>query len=52
MKLRDNILFGKPFNKRRYVESIIACTLEPELVNMTAGDLSEIGERGINLSGG
>ena len=52
MTLRDNILFGQEFDKKRYVETMLACQLEPDLKEMSAGDLSEIGERGINLSGG
>ena len=52
MTLRDNILFGKEFDKRKYVETMLACQLEPDLSIMPAGDLTEIGEKGINLSGG
>ena len=51
-KLRENILFGSDFDKLKYVETIMACQLEPDLAIMPAGDLSEIGEKGINLSGG
>ena len=51
-KLRDNVLFGQEFDKQRYVETIMACQLEADLAIMPAGDLSEIGEKGINLSGG
>lgn len=51
-KLRENVLFGKEFEKRRYVETIMACQLEPDLEIMPAGDDTEIGEKGINLSGG
>ena len=51
-KLRDNILFGSEFEKRKYVETIMACQLESDLAIMPSGDLSEIGEKGINLSGG
>ena len=51
-KLRENILFGSDFDKKKYVETIMACQLEPDLAIMPAGDLSEIGEKGINLSGG
>ena len=51
-KLRENVLFGSDFDKKRYVETIMACQLEPDLAIMPAGDLSEIGEKGINLSGG
>ena len=52
MSLRDNVLFGKEFNKRKYVETMLACQLESDLAIMPAGDLTEIGEKGINLSGG
>ena len=52
MTLRDNVLFGKKFDKRKYVETMLACQLEPDLAIMPAGDLTEIGEKGINLSGG
>ena len=51
-KLRDNVLFGSDFDKRKYVETILACQLQPDLEIMPAGDLTEIGEKGINLSGG
>ena len=51
-KLRDNILFGSEFDKKTYVETIMGCQLEPDLEIMPAGDMSEIGEKGINLSGG
>ena len=52
MTLRDNVLFGSEFDKKKYVETLLACQLEPDLKEMSAGDLSEIGEKGINLSGG
>ena len=52
MTLRDNILFGKKYNKRQYVETVVACQLESDLSIMPAGDYTEIGEKGINLSGG
>ncbi|EGG23167.1 ABC transporter C family protein [Cavenderia fasciculata] len=50
--LRDNILFGKPYDKERYIKVIEACCLKPDLVQLAAKDLTEIGEKGINLSGG
>ncbi|CAG5116646.1 unnamed protein product, partial [Candidula unifasciata] len=50
--VRDNILFGKPFNRRRYAQVIKACELERDLTILEAGDQTEIGEKGINLSGG
>jgi len=52
MTIRDNILFGKPMDNTRYVQTIIACCLERDFEILKAGDLTEIGEKGINLSGG
>lgn len=52
MSLRENILFGKPFEQERYRSIIFACGLEPDLALLPASDATEIGERGINLSGG
>ncbi|KAF9911161.1 hypothetical protein BX616_010659 [Lobosporangium transversale] len=50
--LRDNVLFGMPFDPIRYYQVIHACGLEPDIAMLPGGDLTEIGERGINLSGG
>ncbi|GAU94483.1 hypothetical protein RvY_06252-2 [Ramazzottius varieornatus] len=52
MTLRDNILFGKPFNEQRYLTALEACALKRDLEILTDGDQTEIGEKGINLSGG
>lgn len=50
--LRDNIIFGKPFDKDLYAKIIEACALKPDFDMLPAGDQTEIGEKGINLSGG
>ncbi|CAI5775246.1 canalicular multispecific organic anion transporter 1 [Podarcis lilfordi] len=50
--LKDNILFGSPFDEARYQQVIDACALLPDLQLLPGGDLTEIGEKGINLSGG
>ncbi|KAL3160420.1 hypothetical protein ABBQ32_010743 [Trebouxia sp. C0010 RCD-2024] len=50
--VRDNILFGLPFQQERYDQAIAAAAVRPDLDNMAAGDRTEMGERGINLSGG
>lgn len=51
-KLRDNILFGKDMDEKWYREVIQACALKPDLDMLPAGDATEIGERGITISGG
>ena len=50
--IRDNILFDLPLDKERYVDTIQICELERDLQILGCGDLTEIGEKGINLSGG
>uniref|UniRef100_UPI0037E7E5A5 ATP-binding cassette sub-family C member 3 n=1 Tax=Semicossyphus pulcher TaxID=241346 RepID=UPI0037E7E5A5 len=50
--LRDNILFGRPFNEQKYCCVMNACALTPDLEVLPGGDMTEIGEKGINLSGG
>jgi ABC-type bacteriocin/lantibiotic exporter with double-glycine peptidase domain len=50
--LRDNILFGLPYNEEKYQRVLQECALVPDLKVLPAGELTEIGERGINLSGG
>lgn len=52
LTIRDNILFGTDYDEVEYQNSIRAAALSPDLALMPAGDLTEIGERGINLSGG
>ncbi|KAJ3572547.1 hypothetical protein NP233_g3005 [Leucocoprinus birnbaumii] len=50
--LRENILFGRPFDEERYWKVIDDACLLPDLQLLADGDLTEIGEKGINLSGG
>ena len=50
--LRDNVLFGAPFDAARYADALERCALLPDLDALPAGDATEIGEKGINLSGG
>ncbi|ETM41303.1 hypothetical protein L914_12915, partial [Phytophthora nicotianae] len=52
MTIRDNILFGLRYNKKKYAQVVAACGLLVDLKQLPAGDLTEIGQRGINLSGG
>jgi len=50
--LKENILFGSPFNRQKYNDIIRVCALTRDLTLLSAGDETEIGERGINLSQG
>ncbi|CEP65006.1 ATP-binding cassette transporter YOR1 LALA0_S16e00518g [Lachancea lanzarotensis] len=50
--VKDNILFGCPFDEARYKNVIRVCSLQADLDLLPAGDRTEIGERGITLSGG
>ncbi|TMW58096.1 hypothetical protein Poli38472_011684 [Pythium oligandrum] len=50
--LRENILFGETYEAEHYERVLMACQLLPDLEMLEHGDKTEIGERGINLSGG
>ncbi|KJA19718.1 hypothetical protein HYPSUDRAFT_1094370 [Hypholoma sublateritium FD-334 SS-4] len=50
--IKDNILFGYPLDEERYRMVIECCALNPDLNLLEDGDATEIGARGINLSGG
>ncbi|KAH9086086.1 hypothetical protein LEN26_020481 [Aphanomyces euteiches] len=50
--LRDNILFTSAFDESLYHRVVAACQLTPDLAAWPGGDATEIGERGVNLSGG
>lgn len=50
--LKDNILFGEELDEEKYDRVIHDCALEPDIDMLPGGDLTEIGERGVTLSGG
>lgn len=50
--LRENILFGKDFREKWYWEVVSACGLIEDFQEFSSADFTEIGEKGINLSGG
>ncbi|KAH9996005.1 P-loop containing nucleoside triphosphate hydrolase protein [Russula vinacea] len=50
--IKDNILFGYPYDDTRYNAVIEACALRPDLDMLEDGDATEIGARGVSLSGG
>ncbi|KAM3966702.1 ATP-binding cassette subfamily C member 4 [Aphomia sociella] len=50
--VRQNILFGLPYNAEKYKEVCRVCSLLPDFKQFPYGDLSLVGERGVSLSGG
>lgn len=50
--VRENIVFGQPWDEDRYWAAVRDACLEPDLELLEDGDSTEIGEKGINLSGG
>lgn len=50
--IKDNILFGLPYDKLRYEKALSACRLQTDLSILPDGDLTDIGANGVNLSGG
>ena len=43
--MRENILFGKCYDPKRYRKVIDSCALTPDLEVLAAGDKTQIGER-------
>jgi ABC-type multidrug transport system fused ATPase/permease subunit len=50
--IKDNILFGSAYDAARYADVLDACALRPDLKILEDGDETEIGARGVSLSGG
>ncbi|KAF4025940.1 hypothetical protein G4228_017948 [Cervus hanglu yarkandensis] len=50
--LQENILFGSVMQKQLYERVLEACALLPDLEQLPNGDQTEIGEKGVNISGG
>lgn len=50
--VRDNILFGEPYDEIRFNEAMKASCLDVDIKTLENGLMTEIGEKGINLSGG
>merc|ERR1719163_1949263 len=50
--VKENILFGKAFNQKEYDRVVRATALDTDIDQFEHGDATEIGDRGLNLSGG
>lgn len=50
--IRQNILFGRPFERRRYEEVCYSCALNTDFTLLAEGDRTFVGEKGTSLSGG
>jgi ABC-type multidrug transport system fused ATPase/permease subunit len=50
--IRDNITFGNPYDEQWYQYVVKVCSLQRDFEILPAGDATEVGERGITLSGG
>lgn len=50
--LQENITFGLPLNDARYRKVLQACALEKDIELLVDGDQTEVGPKGVTLSGG
>ena len=50
--IQNNIIFYRPYDATKYQTILDLCELNQDLQSFPGGDLTEIGEKGVNLSGG
>ncbi|XP_017848989.2 multidrug resistance-associated protein 4 [Drosophila busckii] len=50
--VRNNILFGEQYERKRYHEVTKCCALSTDFQQLSNGDKTVVGERGASLSGG
>ncbi|KAF2261083.1 multidrug resistance-associated protein 1 [Lojkania enalia] len=50
--VRENIVFGHRWDPQFYDRTVKACALRDDFASLPDGDQTEVGERGISLSGG
>ncbi|KAJ4303081.1 ATP-binding cassette glutathione S-conjugate transporter ycf1 [Kalmusia sp. IMI 367209] len=50
--VRENIVFGHRWDAQFYEQTVNACALRDDFATLPDGDQTEVGERGISLSGG
>ncbi|CAK7215089.1 hypothetical protein SCUCBS95973_002360 [Sporothrix curviconia] len=50
--VRENIVFGRPFDGAWYEDVLTRCCLHADLAMLADGDMTIVGEKGVSLSGG
>ncbi|VDP67997.1 unnamed protein product [Echinostoma caproni] len=50
--VRDNVLCSLPYDQERYAQVLKATTLDVDIKRLLHGDYTQVGERGVSLSGG
>ncbi|GME97295.1 unnamed protein product [Ambrosiozyma monospora] len=50
--VRENITFGLPYDKKKYDTVVSCCCLNDDFKQLPGSDMTQVGERGITLSGG
>ena len=50
--VKGNIIFHKEYDDERYQHIVNICDLDKDFHSLTGGDFTEIGEKGVHLSGG
>lgn len=50
--IRDNIILDSEYDESRYNAAVRACNLTPDFESHPAGDMTEVGEKGVTMSGG
>ncbi|KAJ2449359.1 Canalicular multispecific organic anion transporter 1 [Coemansia sp. RSA 2336] len=50
--LRANILFGRPYDREYFKKVVYACALTADIAQWPDADLTVIGDRGVDISGG
>lgn len=50
--VKENIIFGRAYNEAAFDEALYAASLEDDIAVLPGGIQTQIGEKGINLSGG
>lgn len=50
--IKQNILFGEKWDKKKYDKVVKVCALEKDFEQLPYGDRSLVGDRGVSISGG